>query len=240
MNRILPVLFVLIFSAFFANAQSFQVQDLADRLSREADDLAERAYSDHVNRYSNNRRDMENLILAQQVRAAADTFRRLVQDRRRESELRDAASLLVDMSRRFPVSGNVVWRDTGRLIEDLARELRVSGGGSGYEPPPNNGNVVGRVRWRGTVDTEVHLHISEQTLDVRTISGTTYPPGTYNFTSPLQSGRRLNYYVNKLKGRGSVEIIQQPNKENNSTLVVKIRDEGSGAKEYEIEVVWSR
>jgi hypothetical protein len=235
----LTLLLILMLCAVGVNAQSYRVQDLSDRLSQRSDELAERVYGDFTNRYSNSRTDVDNLLMAQQLKASADVFRRMVQDRRRNSELRDAASALYDLSRRFPNSSVYLWRDAGRLIDDLARELSAGSGNGGFDPPPTQ-NVVGRVRWRGTVDNEVHLYIRGSAIEQRNIAGTPFPDGTYNFTSSLPDSRNLQYSVNKIKGRGSVEIIQQPSKDNEWTLVVKIKDGGGGAREYEFEAVWSR
>lgn len=236
---LLIILLSLLTLVIPVNAQSSRVSDLAKRLSRQADELSERAYTDFTSRDSNTRSDLDTMMLAQQLAGSANVFRRMVQDRRRDSELRDAASILVEMSRRFPSNGSAsyLWRDAARTIDDIGRE--VSAGSGGHTAPPASAeNIVGRVQWRGTVDDAVHLYIRNDTIEQRLVSGSPFPNGTFNFTSPLiGSERRLNYSVNKIKGSGSVEIIKKPSKENEWTLVVQIRS-GSGTKEYEIEAVW--
>lgn len=229
---------------FSTMAQSGRLVDLSETLSRQADELADRAYNDYVNRYNNNRSDVDAMMLAQQLSASANTFRRMIQDRRRDTELRDAASLLVDLSRRFPSYGSssYLWRDTGRAIDDIARELQISGGtggNGGNNNPPDGGNITGRVRWRGVVDNEIHLVINDRNLEVRTIQGGDNGQGTTNFTSGLP-GRNVRVEATKIKGRGDVRVLQQPSKDNNFTAIIQVRDEGGGAREYEIEVFWRR
>lgn len=125
MRRILLLFLILFLSSVFVDAQSTRIQNFASRLSKQADELGERAYTEFSTRETNNRAELENLMLAQQVKAMADTFRRMVQDKRSDAELGEAAALLFETSRRFPNSGNYLWKDTGRLIDDVARELKV-------------------------------------------------------------------------------------------------------------------
>ncbi len=244
MKKTLLSIFAIFFVCVVATkAQTYRLTDLSNRLSTQSEDLAERVYNNYTSRSNNNRTDLDNMMLAQQLSSAANTFRRMVQDHRRDSELRDAAGLLSDLSRRFPSYGdsNTYWRDTQRTIDDLARELQTGGGNGGSIPnPPENRDIIGQVRWRGTVDDEIQLFITGNSIDARTISGAAFPNGTFNFTSPLPNNRRLNVAVNKLKGRGNVRVIQQPTRENNFTAVVQIKDNGNGAKEYELEIYWTR
>ncbi|MEP6925679.1 MAG: hypothetical protein ABI954_14530 [Pyrinomonadaceae bacterium] len=239
-KTLFTILATIFLCAVSVSAQSYRITELANRLSTQSEDLAERSYNAFTARSSNNRTDLDNLMLAEQLSASANTFRRMVQDRRREPELRDAAAILMDLSRRFPSYGdtNSYWRDSQRSIDDINRELQVGSGNSGN--PTENRDILGQVRWRGTVDDEVQLYISDSNIDARTISGTAFPNGNYNFTSPLPDSRRITVGVNKLKGRGNVRVIQQPTKDNSYTAVVQIKDSGSGAKEYELEIYWTR
>ena len=245
MKKIIFSIFAIFFlCAVSSKAQSYRLTDLSNRLSTQSEDLAERAYNNYTARNNNNRTDLDNMMLAQQLSSAANTFRRMVQDRRRDSELRDAAGLLADLSRRFPNYGDAssYWRDAQRTVDDLARELQTGSGdgNGGQQNPPENRNVIGQVRWRGTVDDEVQLFISGNSIESRTVSGAAFPDGTFNFTSPLPNNRRLTVEVNKFKGRGNARVIQQPTRENNFTAVVQIKDSGNGAKEYELEIYWTR
>ena len=75
-------------------AQSTRLTSLAQLLDEQAIDLAERIYGDYRTRSFSNRSDVEALYLAQQFSASARIFRRMVSDRRRESELKDGAAIL--------------------------------------------------------------------------------------------------------------------------------------------------
>jgi hypothetical protein len=242
----LVTIFAMSFSIFAQdnerNYSSSRLTNLSNDLKRQTVDLADRAYDNIKRGYSVSRSDMEEAFLAQQMDASAGLFQQLVRDNRRASELRDAASILSDMSRRSPNYGsnNYYWSNVKHSIEDINRELGGynSGGGS------NNGNgnydrKLGSVRWRGTVDKEVHLRISNNNLDVNIFDGQNYGNGNYNFTSAMPNNN-VNVYVNKKKGRGSVTVIQQPDRRNNYTAIIKILDDDGGAKEYDVEVYWTR
>jgi hypothetical protein len=219
-------------------AQSWRVQNLAEQIQRDADDLAENLYDDYSRSSYASRSDLDNLFLAQQIKASAEVFARMVQDRRRESELRDAAAILADLSRRVPTYGSnsYRWRDVQRSIGDLSREF---GGGSGS----GNGNwdddrgIIGRIRWKGMVDDEVRLRISPKSTEVQTISGSDNGQGNFDVTTQFPD-RKVNVEVRKRKGRGDVKILQNPNRDNGFTTVIQIRDRDGGAKEYDIELVW--
>ena len=97
---------------------------------------------------------------------------------------------------------------------------------------------IGSVRWRGKVDNEVQLKIRNNSLELSTVAGQDYGAGNYNFTSALPN-RNVNLYVKK-KGRGKVTIIQQPDRFNDYTAVIKVVDDDGGARDYDIEIYWTR
>lgn len=224
-----------------ALAQSYRLNSLSEQLATQANDLAERSYTDYSNNSFSNRGDVEALYLAQQFSASANVFRRMVRDSRRVSELRDAAQIMSELVRR--AGGNFSrrnqWTSVQRTLDDILRELNVinSPGGGGGGGRGDDGRTTGRVRWRGTVDDDVHLVIRDNQVEVRTIGGSPYYNATFNFTSPLPR-RRVNVSAVRLKGRGDVVVIQQPSRDNDFTAVVQIRDPSGGAREYEIEVSW--
>lgn len=225
-----------------AHAQSYRLNSLSEQLSTQANDLAERSYSDYTNSSFSNRNDVETMYLAQQFSASASIFRRMVRDGRRESELRDAASILSDLVRRADrgISRRSQWNDVQRTLNDILRELNIGGfpGDGGGRGDDNRGErTMGRLRWRGTVDDNIQLVIRDDRVEVRTIGGSEYNDASYNFTSPLPR-RRVNVSATKISGRGDVQVLQQPSRTNDYTAVVQIRDPKGEAREYEIEVSW--
>jgi hypothetical protein len=243
--RSLPLwLCLLSLSATAAHAQSYRLNSLSEQLSTQANDLAERSYTDYTNSRFSNRSNIETLFLAQQFSASANIFRRMVRDSRRTSELRDAAAILTDLSRRGGGGGGYSrssqWQDVQRTLDDILRELEgggIGGGGGGGGGRGDDGRTTGRVRWRGTVDDDVQLVIRDNNVEVRTIGGSEYNDASYNFTSPLPR-RRVTVNAVKIRGRGEVRVLQQPSRDNDFTAVVQVRDSGGGAREYEIDISW--
>ena len=230
-----------------APAQSYRLNNLSEQLESQSNDLAERSYGDYSNSSFSNRGDLDALYLAEQFSASARLFHRMVSDRRRDSELRDAAAILADLLGRADrdFSRRNRWSDVRRTFDDIQRELNLgTGGGFGGgrrddEGRRNDeGRTTGRLRWRGTVDDNVQLVIRDDQVEVRTIGGSEYHDATFNFTSPLPRRRGVQVSVNKLDGRGDVRVLQQPSRDNDFTAIVEIRDSKGGARQYEIEVVW--
>jgi hypothetical protein len=219
-------------------AQPSRLSSLAQQLDEQALDLAERTYADYRARSFSNRGDVDALYLAEQFSASARTFRRMVTDRRRETELRDAAAILAGLLGRADsdFSRRNRWVEVRRTVEDIQRTLEGRGTGGGFHEGEGEA-TSGRLHWRGTVDDNVQLVIRDGYVDVRTIGGTEYNDANYNFTSPLPR-RRTTVRVNKLNGRGTVRVLQQPSRENDFTAVIEIKDSSGGARQYEIEVLW--
>ncbi len=260
-KQILFTLFALVIFSLSTFAQdnersysSSRLTNLSNQLKRQTVDLSERAYDSIRNGYNNSRSDIDAAFLAQQMDASAGLFQQMVRDNRRASELRDAASILSDISRRSPSYGSnsSYWNDVKRSVDDISREIGGNNNGGGWGNGNGNGNggwgnndnsnydrKAGSVRWRGTVDNEVHLTINNNSLGVNVFAGQNYGNGTYNFTSAMPN-RNVNVYVNKKKGRGNVTVIQQPNRGNDFTAVIKILDDAGGAKEYDVEVYWTK
>jgi len=176
------------------------------------------------------------------LNASAELFQRMVRDRRSDSELRDAFTVLQDLLRssgRYAFDRRY-WSDIQRSSDDLARELNLGRrDGNDARPPWNDqdGRTSGRLRWRGTVDGEAQLLVRRSDVESRTLSGQPASGITFNFTSPLPR-RVVDVRLEKKKGRGDVEIVQQPSRNNDFTVVVQIRDEKGGAGDYEFELIW--
>ena len=236
--QMFAMLCLLALCAMATPAQSYRLNSLAQQLETQSADLAERSYGDYRDRSGGNRSDVDALYLAQQFSASARTFRRMVSDRRREAELRDAVAILSGLISRgdSDFSRRNRWADVRRTLEDIQRTLDGRESGGGFHEGEGEG-TSGRLHWRGTVDDNVQLVIRDGYVDVRTIGGTEYNDANYNFTSPLPR-RRTTVRVNKLNGRGTVRVLQQPSRENDYTAVIEIKDSSGGARGYEIEVLW--
>jgi len=221
----------------FGQSNNNRLSDLAARLSRESGEFADQNYSAYTSSFRNNRTDIEAVMVTQQFAASAQIFYRMVVDRRRNQELRDAFDLL-SLQARAVERNNLQrnsWFNIQRLISDISRE--VSEGGGGGQNPPDTGGRGGRMTWRGRVDDDVRIRIRGGTADVETIGGTEYNDGQPNFFNSLPN-RRVTVRLTNKRGRGEIFIEQQPSRENDFTAIVRIRDTRGGASEYEFELSW--
>lgn len=217
-----------------------RLTDSASRLSRDAEDFASTTYNSYTNSNRNNRNEIEAVMLAQQLGASARIFYRMVVDRRRPQELRDAFDLVQNIAR--SVERNNLqrsnWYNVQRSLNDVARDI-----GDTTNPGPfpgdggNNGGRGGRMTWRGRVDDDVRITIRGGSADVETLGGTAYNDGQPNFGSSLPS-RRVTVRLTAKRGRGEIYIEQQPSRENDFAVVVRIKDSRGGAGDYEFELQW--
>jgi len=238
-RSLLVVVAVLLFTspAFSQFAPGNRLNDLASRLSRDAEDFAASSYSNLSNNSRASRNDIEQVMLANQFAGASRIFYRMTVDRRRPQALRDAFDILQNLARsveRNNVEQNS-WSNLQRLLADISRELNYdSSGGSGQDPDPGHG---GRMSWRGRVDDDVRIRIRGGSAEVETIGGTPYYDGQPNFSNSLPS-RRVTVRLTEKRGRGEILVEQQPSRENDFTVVIRIKDPRGGASDYAFTLEW--
>jgi hypothetical protein len=241
-RSLLVVVAVLLFAspAFTQFGQSNRLQDLASRLSRDAEDFADSSYNGFSNNSRFSRNEVEAVMLAYQFAGASRIFYRMTVDRRRNQDLRDAFDTLQNLARsveRNNVQRNT-WLNIQRSLQDIARELNYdssSGGGGGQYP--DSGGRGGRMTWRGRVDDDVRIRIRGGSADVETLGGTPYYDSQPNFENSLPN-RRVTVRLAEKRGRGEIFIEQQPSRENDFTAVVRIRDTKGGASDYTFTLEW--
>ncbi|HET8781142.1 MAG TPA: hypothetical protein VFM63_01900 [Pyrinomonadaceae bacterium] len=238
-TRVSIALATLLFVAPTALAQfgqSNRLTDLADRLSRDADSFADATYNNFSNSTRSSRNDIEAVMLSQQFAASSRIFYRMVVDRRRNQDLRDAFNLLQESARSVErnTQQRTAWYNVQRTMNDLSRELNVDSSDGGQPPPGGRG---GTMTWKGRVDDDVRIVIRGGRAEVETIGGTAYYDAQTNFGASLPP-RRVTVRLNVKRARGQVYIEEQPSRENNFAAVIRIKDTRGGASDYEFELSW--
>ena len=239
-RSLLVVFGILLLSspAFSQFGQANRLSDLAARLSRDAGDFADANYSNFNNSSRVNRSDVEAVMLTQQFAASAQIFYRMVVDRRRNQDLRDAFDLVSQLARsveRNNLQRNS-WVNIQRLLSDISREVSYNQN-PGPFPDSDRGNRNGRMTWRGRVDDDVRIKIRGGSVDVETLGGTPYYNSQPNFFDSLPN-RRVTVRLTQKRGRGEIFIEQQPSRENDFTAIIRIRDSKGGAADYEFTLEW--
>ena len=107
----------------------------------------------------------------------------------------------------------------------------------GYSDNSRYNGVASGARWTGQVDDRVRVMFRGNRAWSQRISGQQIAGEQASFGSPLPRAN-VEVGVNKLRGRGDVEIVERPSPSNNYTLVVEITDKDGGADTYDLEVNW--
>ena len=226
----------------FGQSNNNRLTDLADRLSRDATDFADSSYTNFTNNSRALRNDIDAVMLAHQFAGASRIFYRMVVDRRRNQDLRDAFDVLQNLARSIERNNvqRTNWNNIQRSMTDISRELNYNspggGGGGGGDQYPDTGRG-GRMTWRGRVDDDVRIRIRGGSADVETIGGSPYYDAQPNFSNSLPN-RRVTVRLSEKRGRGDIFIEQQPTRENDFTAIVRIKDPKGGASDYAFTLEW--
>jgi len=109
---------------------------------------------------------------------------------------------------------------------------------SGYrERDPGSRERRGFFRWKGRVDGSDWIMVRGDAVTVRHIANRTIRDSSFELPSPLPC-EQLTVRLNKVRGRGKVEITQQPGLFNDCTVIVLLEDPQSGDDLYEFELTW--
>ena len=88
------------------------------------------------------------------------------------------------------------------------------------------------------MDDNVRIVFRGGTADLETVGGTPYYDAQPNFYNPLPNRGRVTVTLNVKRGRGQVYIEQQPSRDNDYAVIIRIRDTKGGADTYEFELTW--
>jgi hypothetical protein len=140
--------------------------------------------------------------------------------------------------------------DWARVQEAVSR--LSEGYNLGYSPPryvPRSGTgrnqerwATGRTqggvfRWRGLVDGADYINIQGSRVTIDHLEDNPIRDADFSLPQALpRSSVRLQF--NKIRGRGTVRLIEQPSQYNDYTAIVLIEDPDAGAAEYEFELRW--
>src|ERR1700759_221416 len=91
--------------------------------------------------------------------------------------------------------------------------------------------------WTGTVDREVQIVMRGSNVWTNTAGQNEQPRARTRSFSRLPNENGL-VSVRTLNGRGQVDVIQQPSRQNDYTTIVRIRDDRSGSDSYRLAAYW--
>jgi hypothetical protein len=241
------ILIALLFTLSFgltANAQDIpRMEELVEDLKDQAEELVMRTRRDIKKKEFHTGIEIESAFLAEQFRASIHLTKRIIGNKYHLSEVRYAGMVLAKLSEQFPTDGpnGFEWNRAKNTIYDMSRELRgLNLGGSiknaGFRTKETG--LLGTAVWSGMVDADVFLKIRGDKINSQAASGAPESRGAYIFTSEMPRNSRIHVRVRIKNGRGQARVIEQPDRNNDYTAMVQIRDEPNGAKRYTLEIYW--
>jgi hypothetical protein len=136
----------------------------------------------------------------------------------------------------------LVWEGGGygtrsRSAADPDRTGGILTPSGGYLEPSGKLGQSSTMRWRGRVDGTVRVSVRGNRAWTTRVSGAPVSSENAQFGTALPRAD-VDVDVDKVSGRGDVDVVQQPSAQNGYTLVFEIEDDSAGADNYEIEVNW--
>ena len=142
--------------------------------------------------------------------------------------------------------GNLLTTLTMSAVLPLALMLGAGTAGAQWNGPRSQRHPDGRRSnngqqelfvWQGRVDREIRIQMNGRRASVLQIGSNERATGGVRAMGsvPNQDGIVT---VQKLEGRGDVDIVQQPDRRNGYTAIFRLRDKQSGAATYRIAAYW--
>lgn len=100
---------------------------------------------------------------------------------------------------------------------------------------PNSG--ISRFRWEGEVDGSSVIYIKGRNVNVQTRSGLPVQRQRFSFSDPLPRAN-VDLGLTRIDGRGDIRLVQEPNRNNDYTAIVRIDDRSGGRDFYSFELRW--
>ena len=89
------------------------------------------------------------------------------------------------------------------------------------------------------VDGEVIVYVQETRIRYLLLSGAPPANAGSNYTQPIPRARYGSFNLERIAGRGSVDLVEEPSPANDYTAVVRIHDRNSGADLYHVRLDWT-
>jgi hypothetical protein len=124
------------------------------------------------------------------------------------------------------------WDDRNRGRNDDRWDDRNTRGNA------NGRRNAGMLRWSGDVDDVSEIRISGRRVEYRTRSGAPIRNARVDLRGNGLPRQELRLALDVARGRGRVEIVQQPRRSNNYTAIVRITDPRSGYGLYDFDLTW--
>ncbi len=103
---------------------------------------------------------------------------------------------------------------------------------------PRNDGYQTALQWRGIVDDEVELRLQGSRAEWRTIQGNQVQVQSSRVVGSGLPARSMDLRIERIEGRGTVDIIEQPSAKNGYVTLIRIKDAENGAGQYAFDLIW--
>jgi hypothetical protein len=117
------------------------------------------------------------------------------------------------------------------LLLALALLALMAGASAPVRADSNN------LTWSGEVDDKLEIVIRGRSLYYRNVTGNRPRDIDYDFDDSLPA-REVNVRLDRRSGRGSIDLIERPNRNNGYSAVVRIHDPQAGSSRYSFTLRW--
>ena len=107
-------------------------------------------------------------------------------------------------------------------------------------PSAYDNRLEGRLQFFGRVDGEVILYIRGDSITTEILGGRPVQVERFRFSQPIPNRDLRGFNLNQRDGRGPVDLLEEPSRENGWTAVIRIDDDKSGDDRYSFELIWRR
>lgn len=167
-----------------------------------------------------------------------------------QSMIRQAVDIeaLFDKSTGFPRVFNS-WRNVQNSLETLAQSVDLP-----YAPLSEisqstqfegsrdrsitSTQAQGRIWWRGVVDGSDRIRFRGDQVTIEHIGAQPIRDATYDISTALPTRRAVVVTLRLIRGRGRVELVEQPSSRNRYSAIVLVDDPKGGTDTYEFELLW--
>lgn len=102
----------------------------------------------------------------------------------------------------------------------------------------NNRRYNNAMSWRGDVDDVVDIRIQGRRIEYRTRSGQRLRAERFDVRGKGLPKAPVMVGVDVLRGRGNVVVVQQPERRNGFTTIIRVIDKRSGYGDYDFDIFW--
>jgi hypothetical protein len=102
----------------------------------------------------------------------------------------------------------------------------------------DRGRDAGRLSWRGAVDDVAEIRIQGRRVEFRSRTGQLLRDVRYDVRGTGLPRRSVMLELAVDRGRGTVEVVQEPNRFNDYAAIIRVIDRRSGYGQYDFDLRW--